>query len=121
MSLHSLMKPAADEGTVGIIYLRRRLGQDDYKERRLVNYISKLVKECGFPPPLPALKGTRLVHEVNMGSKWIRAAVEAWLDDFLPPDNAMSMDRAAMAAAASDMDAAAANLGNLRVIAGGQA
>lgn len=120
MSLQSLIAPdLANEGTVGIWYIRRRLGRTDYKDRRIVRLVSLLIAEKGFPPPLPCLKGKRLMEEVTTHSEWLRPAVDAWLVDFLPPDNAMSVDRAAMADAAREMDEAAGNLG-LRVIAGGR-
>ncbi|WP_404480025.1 hypothetical protein [Novosphingobium sp. BL-52-GroH] len=122
MSLHSILSPqaSADTTTVGILYIRRRLGQDDFKARRLTQYVSLLVREKGFPPPLPSMTGGRLTDDVTMKSQWLRHAVDAWLGDLLPPDNAMSVDRAAMADAAREMDEAAGNLG-LRVIAGGRA
>ena len=122
MSLQSLIAPDdADQSTVGIWYIRRRLGRKDYKDRRIVRYVSLLVAEKGFPPPLPCLKGNTLVDEVTTSSEWLRPAVDAWLDDFLPPDNQMSLDRVAQAEAAAEMDRAAASLGNLRLIAGGRA
>ena len=120
MSLHLSHRWPDDaaEQTVDIWYIRRRLGCTDYKDRRLVRYVGLLVREKGFPPPLPILVGLTLEDGVTMKSRWLREGVDAWLEDFLPPDNAMSVDRAAMAAAASEMDAAA---GNLRLIRGGRA
>ncbi|WP_374414266.1 hypothetical protein [Novosphingobium colocasiae] len=121
MSLHSpscLLDTSGGDPTVNILYIRRRLGALDYKASRLVRFVSLLVSERGFPPPLPRLIGQQLTHDVTEKSHWLRHAVEAWLDDFLPPDSAMSIDRAAMAAAAAEMDAAA---GNLRLIRGGRA
>lgn len=112
---------AADHETVGILYIRRRLGQYTYGAGRLCTFVTLLVRDKGFPPPLPLLLHGELTDAVTMKSQWFRHAVEAWLSDFLPPDNAMSVDRAAKAAAAADMDAAAAQLGKLRLVVGGRA
>lgn len=119
MSVHSpLPLPDDDQGTVGIWYIRRRLGRTDFKDRRIVRYVQLLVDEKGFPPPLPSMKRDELEHGVTVSSQWLRTPVDAWLADLLPPDNAMSVDRAAMAAAAQDMDTAAAGL---RLLQGGRA
>lgn len=111
-----------DAPPVGILYIRQRLGRTDFKNRRIVQYVSLLVRDKGFPPPLPSMVRNELTEDVTMKSQWFRHAVDAWIDDFLPPDNAMSVDTAAKAAAALDMDAAAAGLGgrNLRLVAGGR-
>lgn len=123
VSLHSILTPqgAADQSTVGILYIRQRLGRQDFKNRRIIQYVTLLVRDKGFPPPLPNLVGGRLTEDVTIKSQWFRNAVDAWLNDFLPPDNAISVDKAAQQAAAHEMDQAAANLGNFRVIRGGKA
>lgn len=123
MSLHSIVVPpdenVADEPTCTLYYIRQRLGRRDFKEGRFIKYLGLLIAERGFPPPLPDMIGPRLVDKVTHRSRWLRDAVDAWLEDFLPPDNAAQVDRAAQQAAAADMDAAAQNLG-LRLIAGGR-
>jgi len=118
LSLRPHFSPETAENTVDIWYLRRRLGVTNLKETRLKRYFSLLIKEKSFPPPLPAMVGTRLLSEVTTRSHWIRHSVDAWLDNFLPPENATQVDNAAMKAAADDMDAMA---GNLRLIRGGKA
>ncbi|MED5545645.1 MAG: hypothetical protein VYD90_10365 [Pseudomonadota bacterium] len=108
----------SDAATIGIIPIAQRLGRGDYKSRRLVRYMTALVREAGFPPPLPCLVGQHLEHGVTMKSQWQRDAVDAWLDNFLPPDNALACDQAAKTAAAAEMDQAAAGL---RLVVGGRA
>ncbi|PNU05824.1 hypothetical protein [Novosphingobium guangzhouense] len=122
MSVHSILplQGAADAGTVSIHYIRRRLGRIDFKDRRIVQYVTLLVRDKGFPPPLPDMVRGHLVEDVTMKSQWLRNAVDAWLNDFLPPDNAISVDNAAKDAAAHEMDQAAACLGNFRLIRGGR-
>lgn len=112
-----------DAVPVGILYIRQRLGRTDFGNRRIMQYVSLLVRDKGFPPPLPSMVRGALTEDVTMKSQWFRHAVDAWLDDFLPPDNTMSVDAVAKAAAALDMDEAAASLGTrkLRVVAGGRA
>lgn len=93
-------------------YVRRALGRLDYGDDRIVAYLQQLVDGFGFPAPLPcAVKGQRgLTRAVTVSSCWIRAAVDAWLDEWTPPGLAAALDARAMAAAASDMDARAASL-----------
>lgn len=118
MSLRHQFSPETAENTVDIWYLRRRLGVTNLKSIRLRRYFTLLISEKSFPPPLPAMVGKRLLSEVTTQSQWIRHSVEAWLDNFLPPENAVQVDNAAKLAAAADMDAMA---GNLRLIRGGKA
>lgn len=123
MSLHSILSPqaGADQATVGILYIRQRLGRQDFKNRRIIQYVTLLMRDKGFPPPLPSMVGGRLTDDVTIKSQWFRNAVDAWLGDFLPPDNAASVDKVAQQAAAHEMDQAAASLGNFKVIRGGKA
>lgn len=126
MSLHSPMLGAidaedADEPTCTLSYIRRRLGRLDFREGRMVKYLGLLIQDRGFPPPLPDMIGSRLVLTVTPRSRWLRPAVDAWLEDTLPPDNAGQVDHVARQAAAAAMDAAAFNLGGpLRLVAGGR-
>ncbi|GGD74060.1 hypothetical protein [Croceicoccus mobilis] len=110
---------ADEDRTCTIHYIVRALGRHDYGNHRRVTYVKKLVEERGLPAPFPHLRGSKLVDEVAMDSRWNRIAVEEWLHDFLPPDTAALLDRAAQSAAADDMDANAANLG-LRLVTGGR-
>jgi len=122
MSVLTLHQPDADEPTCTLLWLRRQLGRQDLTPGRFVRMVEALIANSGFPPPLPSFSQSKgLVLEVNQRSCWIRVAVEAWLQDFLPPANACAIDAAAMREAASDLDAAAANLGKLHLIQGGRA
>lgn len=120
MRFQSVVAPvhSDDEPTCNLFYIRRQLGRQNYGERRMVSYVALLIEQHGFPPPLPTLVRHKLVRGVTVDSRWHRAAVDAWLGDFLPPANFAQVDRAAMAAAAEEMDA---NAGNLRLIRGGRA
>ncbi len=117
MSAHAHTSQA-NELTCTIWYVRRRLGRQDYQRIRLIRLIEQLIAQMGFPPPLPQLSAGELVADVTLNSAWNRPAVDAWLDDRLPPENAAALDDQAKAAAAAEMDAAA---GNLRLVAGGRA
>ncbi len=103
-----------------IFYIRRELGRQDYGDRRLVSYVQQLIVDHGFPPPLPAARKGRagLSTDVCMESRWIRAAVDAWIADWLPPDSGAALIRADKTAAAEEMDAAALHL---QVVTGGRA
>lgn len=92
-------------------YVQGQLGQNTLSQRRMVEYLRKLIADHGFPPPLPAIvKGGALTREPHPSSRWLRTAVHAWLDGYIPPDCAATIDDQAFAAAALDMDAAATNL-----------
>jgi hypothetical protein len=125
MSFHSQISaaatPAADAPTCTLAYIKRQLGRGDFGDRRMCTYVRALIAGEGFPPPLPCLIKRELTREVTPKSRWIRASVDAWIEDFLPPANAAAVDRAAMAAAAEEMDRAAGNLGSLTLISGGRA
>lgn len=106
--------PAARTCTIG--YIQRELGQNALSQPRLVKYLRALIGGHGFPAPLPTiLKGGTLTRDVHASSKWVRAAVDAWIDGFIPPDQAATIDDQAFAAAALDMDA---NAHRLRLVGG---
>lgn len=111
---HGPTASADDYPTVGLPFIIRELGQRRYGLQRQIAYVTRLIAECGFPPPYPALVGKKgqeaLTNDVVKSSSWHRAAVETWLEDFLPPANAAALDARAAQAAADDMDAAAAGL-----------
>jgi hypothetical protein len=113
-----------DKPTVTFHWLRRTVCPDGFKDGRALTYITLLIDQRGFPPPLPTMvlgrgeKPSRLVDGVCSASMWSRAAVEAWLDDQLPPGTAAAIDRRAQAAAATEMDGAAFHL---QLINGGRA
>lgn len=109
-----------DEPTVGLDWILRRLGRRQgkhaYGPGRAVKYLELLIAEFGFPPPYPQLvtgkrgQADRLESEVTLTSQWAKAPVAVWLEDYLPPANADAVDARAQAAAADEMDRAAAGL-----------
>lgn len=108
------------EPTCTLWFVGRELGKADFSATRLAAYVQGLVDQFGFPPPYPSLHRRALTRAVTPRSTWRRAAVMAWLDDWLPPATSDALDAAAQAAAAADMDAAALQLGQLRMISGGK-
>lgn len=120
MSVHSLLaRPglATADPTCTAAWICRQLGQSG-SEAALVDYLERLIAERGFPRPFPhRAHGGKLVDAVHFQrSRWIRAGVEQWLSDYLPPAAAAALDQAAEAAAAAEMDRAA-----LRLIGGTEA
>lgn len=99
-----------DAHTVTISSIGRRLGVRDMSARRLCGYVTQLIDQRGFPKPLPAYRGKKLHDEVIIHSRWVKPAVDAWFDTFLPPEALAALDAQARQAAAAEMDAAAAGL-----------
>lgn len=112
-----------EDPTCTLHQLARLLGCRRLSDARLVRYVQELVDTEFFPAPYPAARhGGGLTRSVTRKSCWGRAAVDVWLHDFLPPAASASLDAAAMAAAATDLDAAAASLGqSLRLVGGTEA
>lgn len=125
-----------DPPAVGMSFVQYQLGRQNYGARRLCSYVALLVRECGFPPPLPSLAQSRrdkgaaathaatpaiadaLDHGVTMDSRWRRDAVECWLQDFTPPTAAAAIEARDRRTAAVEMDSAASAL---RLVRGGRA
>lgn len=96
--------------TVGFYWVGRVLGHRG-SDAALVDYLTLLIGQAGFPRPLPHRKhGGGLCRDVAARSEWLRPAVLAWLHDFLPPEATALALAASEADAAAAMDAAAANL-----------
>lgn len=120
----SLQTRIADgEASCTVWWVRAALGRTDYSDPRFVAYLQMLVDQCAFPPPFPStVKGKPgLIRAVTPHSSFRRDAVEAWLDQYLPPDCAARLDAQALAQAAAALDANASRLGQLTLIAGGAA
>jgi hypothetical protein len=98
--------------TCNLHYIRRELGQSNYSDKRMAQYLAQLVDRYQFPAPLPSIrKGGKVSAAVHADSKWLRAAVDAWIDGTgTPPPVAAAIERRAHAEAAEAMDAAALNL-----------
>lgn len=108
----------AQAPTCDLGYIRRALGKARMSERTFISFIGALIEQRGFPRPLPDYRRGQLVDCVTRHSNFYRAAVDCWLDNFVPPEAAAAAQSAAMAAAAADMDNSARNL---RLIRGGRA
>lgn len=112
--IESRLDAADDYPTVGLPFIMRELGKRNYGIPRQICYVSLLIEQHGFPPPYPELVGKKGAQRLELGvvkdSQFPRRPVEAWLEDFLPPANAAALDARAAAAAAEDMDRAAADL-----------
>lgn len=100
------------------IWIARVLGRKSYSTRRLSAYLQALVDSHGFPAPLPAMVGSKIVTAVNKDSVFMRAAVEQWLADQLTPAAQAALDQTARTDAMAEMDDAA---GALHLVAGGRA
>ena len=121
MSIHQLPSLPAEAPSCTLWQVRLLLGCSEMSDDRFTRYLQELVDECGFPPPFPSKpKGQPLTRAVTRHSSFRRDAVAAWIDDFLPPACAASLDAQAMQAAAHAMDHAAHQLGTLKLIEGGK-
>lgn len=120
MSYHSPLarigRDTADP-TCTCAWICKQLGQEG-SEAVLVDYVEQLIDLRGFPRPLPhRAHGGKIVDGVSYArSRWVRAGVLQWLNDYLPPAASAALDKAAEAAAAADMDRAA-----LRLVGGTEA
>ncbi len=107
--------PAGEAPTCNLGYIRRALGRAGYGDYRMVTYVRALIADYAFPRPLPTLRKKALTTDVTPDSNWLRPAVDAWLDSFLPPEAGAALTREAHIAAAAEMDEAA---GALRIVGG---
>ena len=116
---HLLLPAEGDPPTCNLQWICNQLGHDG-SEARQVAYVAGLIAEEGFPRPFPHLAhGGGLSRDIHpTRSQWLRAGVEAWLADFLPPAGAAAIDAAAQRAAAAEMDDMA---GKLRLVGGTEA
>jgi hypothetical protein len=119
--------PAAP--TYGLGDLMRRLGQVEHRGRARstawqIDYLRGLIADCSFPAPLPLrirdrdTRATRMTTDVQRASRWLRAAVDQWFEDQLPPGTG-SGDVAEQRAGEQIMDERAAAIG-LRMVDGGR-
>lgn len=72
--------------TCGIYDIAGRLGQAHRKPKYLCDTLDTLIRDAGFPAPLPLVKAGRLAKSVCGDSRWNRATVEIWFDGHLPPE-----------------------------------
>lgn len=113
MSYHSPLAPLGTvaDPTCTAAWICKQLGQEG-SEAVCTAYLEGLIAARGFPRPLPhRAHGGKIVDGVSYTrSRWVRAGVLQWLNDYLPPAASAAMDKAAEAAAAADMDRAALRL-----------
>lgn len=117
------MAYAAHNFTYGLGEIVARCGQVDRggRPRTLrwqIAYVTALIAEEGFPPPLPLKVGTSLVKIVKPASKWSQGQVDRWFDDRCPPGT--HGDAIARRQGERDMDDRAVRIG-LRLVGGSAA
>ena len=100
---------AAETCTFG--YVKTLLGHRTMSDARFCRFAQSLVEDHGFPKPFPTmLRNDQITLDVHPRSRWVRSAVDAWVEGWVPPAAAAHIDAKAMEAAAADMDAAATRL-----------
>jgi hypothetical protein len=99
------MKPA-QQGGVSLWYIATRLGVGERSEQWVLNYVRHLIANEGFPKPFPyiGLQQKRARKDVHLQSRWLRAAVDAWFDGFLPPHLVTVVDDRQAARDANTLD-----------------
>lgn len=103
--------PAPTEPTWSLPAIARMLGIHLRSARWQARYVDLLISNEGFPRPLPTMKGDGLVHDiVPRRSRWLPAAVTAWLADRLPAEAAEATATRDAQAAADRLDSAADTL-----------
>ena len=81
--------PAPTEPTWSLPAIARLLGIHARSDRWQARYVDLLISNEGFPRPLPTMRSDALVHDiVPKRSRWLPAAVTAWLADRLPAEAA---------------------------------
>jgi hypothetical protein len=76
---------AAQQGGVSLWYIATRAGVSDKSDNWILNYVRELHANEHFPSPLPYYDSKKKRRGIHMQSRWLRAAVDAWFDGFLPP------------------------------------
>lgn len=77
---------AAQHGGVSLWYIATRAGVSGRSDNWILSYVRMLVANDDFPAPLPNYDlGGKKKDGILFSSRWLRAAVDAWFDGFLPP------------------------------------
>lgn len=85
-------------GGVSLWYIATRAGIADRSDAWVLNYARMLVANNNFPAPLPYYSFTGKAREgIHFGSRWLRAAVDAWFDGLMPPHLCVIANDAAIA------------------------
>jgi hypothetical protein len=77
---------AEQQGGVSLWYIATRAGVSDRSANWLLNYVRLLIANERLPQAAPLFRAQRQAapgHHLH--SRWIRTAVDAWFDGFLPP------------------------------------
>lgn len=114
--------PAAQQRifTYSLFDIMRRLGAEARCLKWQLTYVERLQAEYAFPKPFPARHRGALTEAAVPSSRWDAAAVNHWFGDRLPPEAEATLDREAMRAGETVMDARAQVIG-LRIHEGGRA
>ena len=103
--------PSAAEPTWSLPAIARLLGVNMRSPNWQARYVEQQIANAGFPRPLPTMRGEGLTHEIMPGrSRWLPAAVTAWIGLQMPIEAAEAVESEAAAQAADRLDAAADNL-----------
>lgn len=106
--------PAEKGAGVSLWYVAMKLGLSGRSPQWLLGHVRQLIDRHNFPPPFPhyMLDGTRR-EGITRASRWHRAAVDAWLDGFLPPEMLLAVEDRRAAEDAARLDQRAAELAGL--------
>jgi hypothetical protein len=103
--------PTPTEPTWSLSAIARLLGVHMRSAKWQARYVEQLIANAQFPRPLPTMRGEQLVQGIlPRWSRWMPAAVTAWLGDQIPADAVEAMETAAATEAADRLDAAADTL-----------
>lgn len=102
---------AEQHGGVSLWYIATRAGVSDKSDNWVLNYVRLLIANERFPKPLPYFGlNEKRRQGVGIHSRWIRTAVDAWFDAFLPPHLVMVPDERGAARDSIILDARAGEL-----------
>ncbi|MEV4934399.1 hypothetical protein [Sphingobium sp. LSP13-1-1.1] len=103
--------PERPEPTWSMAAIARMLGVNHRSERWQRAYFNQLIANAHFPKPLPTMHRGELVRDVvPRRSRWLPAAVTAWIGGQLPSEAAEQLASEEATAAANRLDAAADSL-----------
>jgi hypothetical protein len=76
---------AEQQGGVSLWYIAMRAGVSSKSDNWILNYVRELHANEKFPEPLPYYDSKKKRTGIHPQSRWVRSAVDAWFDGFLPP------------------------------------
>ena len=102
---------AEQQGGVSAWYIATRGGFSDKSGNWILNWIRMAIANEAFPKPLPYWGlNEKKRSGVGLHSRWLRTAVDAWFDGFLPPHLVTVAETRREAADAGLLDARAGEL-----------